>query len=157
VSDFIRHLEMRRAQLIRKHEEDLAAIDRTLAIERSNHPDALPVAIPPSPSTVLSPRPSKRRGPRPARWNPDSLLGQIQALISQSPDREWTTNEIYKVLRERPKQEGVYSLPEDELQGRNAVSAGTADLYHSGRIDRVRPGQGRSPAVYRAREEEAPM
>jgi hypothetical protein len=142
VTDLLNQLEMRRAQLIHEFEQDLAAIDRLISMERGGSNQGKTEPAPLRPAGNL----------RPHRWKPQSLTGKILSLVNESPARLWTSNELYRALRDGKAKKGEYQLPEDDLQGRNAVSSAIGELWRRGRIYRVKPSNGTIPAVYRAKE-----
>jgi len=149
VASLLSQLEARRHQLssaIRELESNLAALDVVIAAERKGIGQS-GIELPPAPARISNP----------LRWRPESLTGQVESLINGSPDKQWTSGDLYCELRDRPKEDGVYHLPGDHLKGRNAVSAALNWLFQAGRISRVTRPIGRTPAVYRAKEKEISM
>ena len=148
VASLLSQLEARRHQLLTMRSEidvNLEALDRLIATERKGIGQS-GIELPPAPARISNP----------LRWRPESLTGQVESLINGSPDKHWTSSDLYRELRVRPKEDGLYQLPDDDLRGRNAVSAALNWLFQAGRISRVTRPIGRTPAVYRAKGRTSP-
>jgi hypothetical protein len=145
--DFLRQLESRRSQMIRKFELDLAAIDRLIALETGADSASLDV---PTAVHLVRPQLATRRVVQ-RGVSPKSLAGQILAAVESSPDHDWTSASLWEELR-HVSPIGGYQLSNDELKAKNGISATLGQLFRSGRIEQISPSNGAEPAIYRARK-----
>jgi hypothetical protein len=148
MEEFLQQLEARRVKLIRDHETllaahelNLAAIDRLIVLERSGAEASKSMT---EAHPFVHPKPGVKRG-----ISPESLAGQILAVLDSTPVCDWTSAQIWEALRGKEPPEGGYRLSDNELKARNSISATLGQLWRTGRIVQISPSNGVVPAVYR--------